>query len=223
MSDEARAPTVVLITDPAWPLAHVARTIEGAAEALARGRLLVQLRDKAAEPRRLADGARALRAVTRRVGAPLVVNAATPEALRIAIDSGADGAHVPCRALAAARGVLGARAWISVPAHSDDDVERALGEGATAALVSPIWSTPGKGPPRGVGALASARALAGRALRVYALGGVDASRVDACAEAGADGVAVIRALLAAADPAIVARRLDAAFDGREAGRRSSPA
>jgi thiamine monophosphate synthase len=89
--------------------------------------------------------------------------------------------------------------------------------------VSPIWDTPGAGTvkpaPRGVEALVRARhaldALPSVPPMLYALGGVDGSRAASCARAGADGVAVIRALLDAADPALLeqeARLLARAFD-----------
>jgi thiamine monophosphate synthase len=46
---------------------------------------------------------------------------------------------------------------------------------------------------------------------VYALGGVDGPRAAACKDAGADGVAVIRALLDADDVTAVASRLAEPF------------
>lgn len=238
----ARAPSVVLVTDPRWTLARIEEVIAAAGPALAPGAFAVQLRDKAASRADLARSARALRAVTARVGARLFVNAPTIEALDIAADAGADGAHVPCRAdrIAGARERLGAAAWISTPAHADDDVRVARSAGATMVLVSPIFASPGKGAPRGVDALTRARARADAAvtvafagavtaaradggtaaradaLAVLALGGVDASRAAACADAGADGVAVIRALLDAEDAAATARALDAPFQRRTA-------
>ncbi len=237
------APSVLLITDPRWPLARIEEVIEVAGAALAPGAFAVQLRDKAASRADLARSARALRAVTARVGARLLVNAPTIEALDVSADAGADGAHVPCLAdrIAGARERLGAAAWISTPAHTDDGVRVARSAGATMVLVSPIFASPGKGAPRGVDALTRARACASAvtaapadavtatsasavtaapadALVVLALGGVDASRVAACADAGAHGVAVIRALLDAEDAASTARALDAPFQ-----RRASPA
>lgn len=208
-------PSVVLITDPRWDLARTEHVIEHAGRALAPRSFVVQLRDKSSSPDALAASARALRTVTARVGALLVVNAPSAGALRIAASTGADGVHVPCRreSIAEARALLGPVAWLSVPAHTDDDVMLAASAGASAVLVSPIFDTPGKGPARGVGAVSAARALAG-ALGVYALGGVEPSRAAACAGAGADGVAVIRALLDAPDPAGAARALYAPFQGR---------
>ena len=177
------------------------------------GRLAVQLRDKTAATAELARTAAALRAATSRVGALFVVNAPTREALYVAVDVGADGVHVPCHteSIAEARRLVGDCRWVSTPAHTDADVTTAALGGATGVLVSPIFATPGKGPARGPEALTRARSLGHRVL-IYALGGVDASCVSACARAGADGVAVIRAMLDAADPAHLARALAAPFD-----------
>jgi thiamine-phosphate pyrophosphorylase len=101
--------------------------------------------------------------------------------------------------------------FITVATHTNDEVERALALGADGVLVSPIFETPGagKGSPRGVAALeAAARELEGRREKhagahamIYGLGGIDASRARACAEAGAHGVAVIRAIFESNDPA----------------------
>ena len=59
-------------------------------------------------------------------------------------------------------------------------------------LISPIFSTPNKGAPRGEEALASAAQVAPDLHRV-ALGGIDESNVGRCVAAGASGVAVVRA------------------------------
>jgi thiamine-phosphate pyrophosphorylase len=82
---------------------------------------------------------------------------------------------------------------LSVAAHDLAGLEIAVRDGATAALVSPIYATPGKGAPRGPAWLAEARARAAHVL-VYALGGIDAERAVECAGAGAHGVAAIRSV-----------------------------
>lgn len=197
-------PTIILITDPRVSLERTAWVIEQAASIVPAGELLVQLRDKTAAIEELQRAARTLRSVTTRVGASFVVNAPDAERMRLAQEIGADGVHVPVREAAHARG------WFSTPAHDGDDVAVAARAGAAAVLVSPIFDSPGKGQPRGVEALTRARSLAGTT-RVYALGGIDASRAAACREAGANGVAVIRALLDANDPAQSARSLYAPF------------
>jgi thiamine-phosphate pyrophosphorylase len=64
---------------------------------------------------------------------------------------------------------------------------------------------------RGPGALRSARRAVGERIALYALGGVTPERAPSCAAAGADGVAVLRALLASPEPARLARALHDAF------------
>lgn len=196
-----RAPVVVLVTDPRYELARTAEVIREASAQLGRGRLLVQLRDKAASDASLLASARSLRAVTREAGALLVING--PLAAAEAV--GADGVHFPnagagtLARVADARARLGANAFVTTTAHDDDDVRHAVVAGATAVLVSPVFDTPAKGPARGLAALRGARTIVDAARRtppalVYALGGVTRANVAACREAGADGVAAIRAV-----------------------------
>lgn len=203
---------LVLITDPAFSSAHTDAVIASVASALPRGAFAVQLRDKAATAPAFEARARALRDLTASLGVELVINGP----VELAREVGADGVHVPGGAsIADARRALGDAFHVTAVAHDDDDVHTAMREGASAVLVSPIFTSPGKGTPRGLDALRRASAIAqpsssegaSSALRVYALGGVDGFNALRCFEAGASGVAVIRALLAAADPAAVARAI----------------
>lgn len=194
---------VVLVTDPRYDLARTCTVLRDAAEAFGGRRILVQLRDKEADEASLLATARALRGATSDVGAQLVINGS----LAIARQVGADGIHLAGRrssariasTCATARELLGRAAIVTVSAHDDDDVRNAALAGASAVLVSPIFATPGKGRPRGIAALSTARATADAArhdpaLAVYALGGVTGANAASCIEAGADGVAAIRAL-----------------------------
>ncbi|MBS2015749.1 MAG: thiamine phosphate synthase [Deltaproteobacteria bacterium] len=197
-------PVVVFVTDPSRGLERTCAVVEAAAKALGPGRLAVQLRDKEDRARRAAWGP-VLRAVTHRARASLVVNGDVD----LTLVTGADGVHVPVDGIHDARRRLGPAALVTTPAHADDDVRRAREGGASAALVSPIHPTPGKAPARGTTALTSARAIAGSQLAVIALGGIDPRCVAACAAAGADGVAVIRALYESSDPGAIASALAA--------------
>ncbi|WP_394820931.1 thiamine phosphate synthase [Pendulispora albinea] len=173
----------------------------------------MQLRDKAAAPDALRARARELRELTASCGASLIVNGDAA----LAADVDADGVHVPGftrdrDVLTRARAIVGPARSIHVPVHTRDEVVFASDAGADALLVSPIFDSPGKGPARGTGALAEAREVLrasriARATRIYALGGVDASHVSACHRAGADGVAIIRALFDAPDPIATAMAL----------------
>jgi thiamine-phosphate pyrophosphorylase len=210
-------PRVVLITDSAFGDDAIVRCVKAAGSALLPGRFGVQLRDKSRTLVSLRIFASRLRLETRAVGAALFVNGSA----LLARDVGADGVHLGSGAggVAEARAVAARPTWISVATHSDEDVRRADAEGADAVLVSPVFATRAcprsrAKEPRGLDAIRSARACARRAVSVYALGGITAETAAACAAAGADGVAVIRALLASPDPARAARAIDDAFARR---------
>jgi len=207
-------PRLVLVTDPSFGDDAIVRCAAAVATALPPGAFCVQLRDKRrsiASLRLLASG---LRIATSKAGALLVINGHP----RLARDVGADGVHLGGGAgtVAEARSALGRPTWVSVAAHSDEDVARAVGAGADAVLVSPIFATRSPSSflvagaekaPRGLAAIRAARAIAGARLAVFALGGVTLERVRPCADAGADGVAVMRALLANDRPAAQARAI----------------
>jgi thiamine-phosphate pyrophosphorylase len=150
----------------------------------------VQLRDPGLSARELLDLGVQLRDATRAAGAKLVVN----DRLDLALAIGADGLHLGRRSMR----VGDARAvapdlWISVSCHAVEEVPVAAQAGADAVLLSPVFVSPGKGPPLGIEGLASARAIAPRGLQILALGGVTTSNAAACFAAGASGVAAIRA------------------------------
>src|SRR5262249_50312267 len=149
----------------------------------------IQVRDKARPTRTVTALAERLRSVCLEFGAPLYVN----DRVDVALSLGADGVHLGGDSIDAgdARQLLGPRAFVSVAAHEADDVARAATNGATTTLLSPIFSTPGKGAPRGTSFISDARTRA-PSIRLYALGGVDHTNAAACIRAGADGVAVIR-------------------------------
>ena len=135
-----------------------------------------------------------LREATRALGAALVVN----DWLDVALAIGADGVHLGRRSVNVeeARAILPPGTWISVSCHALADVVRAAEEGADAALLSPIFASPGKGRGLGVEALCEARAALdarGAVTLLVALGGVTAENAGACFAAGAGGVAAIRA------------------------------
>jgi thiamine-phosphate pyrophosphorylase len=214
-----KLPRVVLVTDPAFSDDVIVRCTRDVGLVLPPGAFGVQLRDKRRPVISLRVFAWRLRAITEKVGASLVVNGNA----HVARDVGADGVHLGGGAgsVEHARAILARRCWVSVAAHTDGDVQRARDEGADAVVVSPIFSTRSPSSQgisqkvgRGVEALGSARALAPAGLFVYALGGITGATAGACAAAGADGVALIRALLASGEPSRVARSIDDALARR---------
>lgn len=116
------------------------------------------------------------------------------DARRLAPDTGLLGKS--CHSLAAAR-----------------DAQEA---GADYVTLSPVFATgskPGYGPALGPAVLEAAAArLRPAGCRLLALGGVTAETIGACRAAGADGAAVMGAVMAARDPAAAAAALIAAWE-----------
>ncbi len=187
-------PRVIQITDrQVLGLEEVLRRIDAA-----RGfgaAFAVLFRDKDLPPADRAERARDLRAATNATGARLFVAADVD----LAIASRADGAHLPSDRfddLPAARAKLGPAAWLSVACHTPAEAARAASAGASGALLSPIFQSPGKASPIGLAAITEARRLVADrypGFCLVALGGIDAESAASCFEAGASAVASIRA------------------------------
>ena len=101
--------------------------------------------------------------------------------------------------------------------HSLAAAQAAQVAGADYVTLSPVFATgskPGYGPALGVEALEAAAAqLRPAGCRVLALGGVTPGTIGACRAAGADGAAVMGAVMAAADPEAAVAALIAAWEG----------
>lgn len=111
---------------------------------------------------------------------------------------GADGVHLPERALDRAEALAAARPdWrLTGAVHSGEALERAAG--LDAVVLSPVFAVGGASairPPLGLGAFS---ALARRAAHpVYALGGIDATTAPGLIGSGACGFAGVGAIQAA--------------------------
>jgi thiamine-phosphate pyrophosphorylase len=109
----------------------------------------------------------------------------------VALSVGANGVHLRGNAIAPwrIRNITAPDFLIGVSCHSVEEVRRAADEGASFAVLAPIYATPGKGPALGLGPLEEAA----RAVRipVLALGGVTEERFQECMNAGASGIAGI--------------------------------
>ncbi len=184
--------------------ASTGRTLERALSVDGAEGIAVGVRDHDAPDAQRIAFARALLPIVRRRGARLLVH----DRVDIARTIGADGVQLGSRSVPAgeARAVLGSGTLIGRSCHDADELARAAAEGADFATLSPLFASPGKGVPLGLATFRSLRATV-PTLRVLALGGIDVQNVHAAREAGADGVAVIRAVLRAPDPAAVVDRL----------------
>jgi thiamine-phosphate pyrophosphorylase len=209
-------PSLYLVTDP--ELARGRELTEVVAAAVRGGVTLVQLRDKQSGGRALLETARALMAVLDPLGVPLLIN----DRVDVAHAAGV-GCHVGQSDLpaTAARAILGPDAILGVSLDKPEQA-RAI-EPAQVDYVAhgPFAGTATKadaGGPTGAEGLAATRRLTG--LPLVAIGGIDARNAGAAVRAGADGIAVVSAIMAAADPEAASRELRAAIDAAraEAGR-----
>jgi thiamine-phosphate pyrophosphorylase len=169
---------------------------------LPRGSTAVQLREKDLGGRALYRMAEALLPICNERDAKLLINGRAD----VALAAGAHGVHLPADGMgvADARALLGPAATIGASCHSLDELRRAADAGANFAVFGPIWAT-GKGPALGLDALRAASASV--ELPVFALGGVEPENARAALDAGAQGIACIRAIFGAADPRQAAARL----------------
>ena len=133
----------------------------------------------------------------------LLINSRTD----IALSAGADGVHlrsddISPREVRAILSSLPARDFtISVACHSVADVRNAVSEGATLAVLAPIFGKLGSAFALGLDALSEAAKMS---VPVFALGGVSVENARSCREAGAAGIAAIR-LFQENDIAAIAR------------------
>jgi thiamine-phosphate pyrophosphorylase len=200
-------PVVHLVTDGALVpslAAHLDLVLRGTTP----GRVAVHLREKALPGGALLALSTALAERCRAHGQLLLVN----ERLDVALACGADGVHLPASGVgpAEARRLLGPGALIGVSCHAAADVERAREGGADYATFGPVWATPSKaryGEPVGLERLGQASRLG---LPLVALGGVEPALAPLAFQAGARGVAAIRAWLTGPDPIGAVRALLAA-------------
>ena len=199
--------SVYLVTEPGS--GDVARLAALVAEAVDGGATLVQLRDKAAPTRQLVTAAAALRGVLRARGVPLIVN----DRVDVALAVGADGVHLGQEDMPApiARELLGHEAIIGLSIDAAEEIDPAALAVVDYVGIGHVWPTTSKdkaAPPIGPAGLAALRRLV--ALPVVAIGGVTAARAGDAIAAGADGVAVVSAIMAAADPRDAAAHLSGA-------------
>jgi thiamine-phosphate pyrophosphorylase len=159
--------------------------LETARRAAEGGATVIQLRLKGATP----DEVIARGAGFRELGPTFVVN----DDVRAAIALGANGVHLG-RDDSGAEEALAAGLMLGRSASSVEEARAAQAEGASYVGAGPVWATPSKpdaDPPIGLDGLqAICEAVS---IPVVAIGGIDVSNARACIEAGAAGVAVVRA------------------------------
>jgi thiamine-phosphate pyrophosphorylase len=186
------------------------RALEVLEPALAAGVDIVQLRDKRASDEPLVAAAAAFRRACRRHGALLIVND-RPDLVR---RCEADGVHLGQDDMGSdeARRLLGPDLLIGLSTHSPEQIDAARSAPVDYLGVGPVHETatkPGR-PAVGLGLVRYAAAHAERPF--FAIGGIDERTAPDAVAAGAERLAVVRAIRDAPDPGATARALRGALD-----------
>lgn len=179
---------------------------EIARRAVLGGADVIQLRDKTLPSRELVRVGREILEITRNAGALFIVN----DRLDIALACGADGIHLGQDDLACetARQLSPAGFIIGISVGSVDEAMSAERQGADYIAVSPLFSTGSKadaGHGCGLATLKEIRAAV--CIPVIAIGGIGPANAADVIGAGADGIAVISAVVSQPDITVAARDL----------------
>ncbi len=171
---------------------------EAIQQALLGGVRAVQVREKDLPVRELLSLAQELRRITREFNARLFIN----DRVDVAVAVGADGVHLGHQSMPAeaVRKIVSGKMLIGMSTHSLAEAVKAEKAGADFITFGPIFITPSKmqyGAPTGVEALGTIKEHI--RIPVLGLGGIRLDNILQVLRAGADGIAMISAILAADD------------------------
>jgi thiamine-phosphate pyrophosphorylase len=185
--------SLYLVTDRG--LARGRTTFEIVSAAVQGGATVVQLREKDCSTRDFIEQALSIKEFLKDRGVPLIIN----DRVDVAQAVEADGVHL---------GQTDDLMIIGISAESLEDAIEAEKGGADYLGVSPIYATPTKtdtAAPLGLEGLQEIRKAV--KLPLIGIGGLNKDNATEVIRNGADGVAVVSAIVAADDPEAAAREL----------------
>ena len=201
--------SLYLVTDRNLSKGRSTREIVEAA--VSGGITCVQLREKHCGTRDFLNEALALRPLLKACNIPLIIN----DRLDIALAVEADGVHLgqSDMPIAMARKIAGDRLIIGISAESAEDALKAEHEGADYIGISPVFATATKtdtAPPLGLEGIRKIRTLVD--IPLVGIGGINKDNAASVLVAGADGIAVVSAIVSATDPAAASKKLKTLID-----------
>jgi thiamine-phosphate pyrophosphorylase len=196
--------SLYLVTDRG--LSRGRPTLEIIKAAVNGGATVVQLREKDCSTREFIEQALAIKEFLKDHGVPLIIN----DRVDVAQAVKADGVHLgqTDMPLEVAKKIVGDSMIIGISAESLQDAIEAEKGGADYLGVSPIYATPTKtdtAPPLGLEGLREIRRAV--SLPLVGIGGLNPGNAAEVIRSGADGVAVVSAIVAADDPQTAADEL----------------
>jgi thiamine-phosphate pyrophosphorylase len=196
--------SLYLVTDRG--LSRGRSTPDVVAAAVRGGATVVQLREKTADTREFVEEAMAIQGFLSARGVPLIIN----DRIDVAQAVDADGVHLGQKDMPIdlARKLVGPDMIVGISAESVADAVAAEQAGADYLGVSPIFDTPTKTDTASALGLAGLRKIRKRVdLPLVGIGGLSAKNAAQVIAQGADGVAVVSAIVSADDPETAAREL----------------
>lgn len=203
MIDLQKSLRLYLVADPDHASGDFFSAVEAA---LSGGVTMVQLRAKRLSDRKLFEHALGLRQLCRQHEATFVVN----DRVDIALASEADGVHLGVDDLPTerARELGGSDFIIGYSPETDEQIRSAKSRGIDYLGIGPVFGTSTKSDAgEALGPLEFRRRTGLGGLPTVGIGGVTIDNAHEALKAGADGVAVISAILRADDPEVAARQL----------------
>ena len=202
--------SLYLVTDRG--LARGRSTLDIVKAAANGGVTCVQLREKDCSTLEFIEQALSIKDYLSARGIPLIIN----DRLDVAQAVKADGIHLgqTDMPLDMARAIVGDSMIIGISAESLEDAVEAEKGGADYLGVSPIYATPTKtdtAPALGLEGLREIRAAV--KIPLVGIGGLNRGNAAEVIRNGADGVAVVSAIVAANDPQVAAAELNQLISG----------
>ena len=201
--------SLYLVTDR--DLSRGRSTPEIVRSAVAGGVTCVQLREKNCGTLEFIQEALAIRDFLAEKGVPLIIN----DRLDVAMAVAADGVHLgqSDMPLKMARDIVGPHVLIGISAESLEDAIEAAEGGADYIGVSPIYDTPTKTDTAPAIGLSGLQAIRNEVdIPLVGIGGLNIENASSVIESGADGIAVVSAIVSADDPQSAASQLRAEID-----------
>jgi thiamine-phosphate pyrophosphorylase len=169
--------------------------------ALQGGLTLLQYREKIADDTVRLSHAQKLRQICHHYGALFIMNDRVD--LALAVD--ADGVHLGQQdiPIALARQLLGPQRLIGRSTTNPEEMQRAIAEGADYIGVGPVYETPTKVGKAAAGLDYVEYAAKNASIPWFAIGGIDPNNINDVLSAGAQRVAIVRAIMQADQPTLV--------------------
>ena len=198
-----------LVTDRGLSLGGDLETV--VLQAVEGGVTLVQLREKDIDTREFIALGQRLKAALKGSGVPLLIN----DRVDVALAVDADGVHIGQSDMpyGMARRLLGPDKIIGLSVETMDEVIQANDLDVDYVAVSPVFATRTKTDtltPFGYEGLERACRLTRHP--ICGIGGMNADTVGRAIACGADGVAVVSAIVSAPDPLIASKNLKSIID-----------